>query len=48
VARHLVKAATLRASGVEDLVGRLAAELDTDTERREFAQRCRMAPSEAR
>jgi len=48
VAKHLVKAAALRAAGVEDLLGRLAAELDTDTERRDFAQRCRLGGGEAR
>jgi hypothetical protein len=41
VARHLVKTTALRAAAVEDLVSRLAAELDTDSERREFTQRCR-------
>lgn len=43
VAKHLVKTAALRAAGISDLVDRLAAELDTDTERREFAQRCQSA-----
>lgn len=28
------------AAGVEDLVGRLARELDSEWERREFTQRC--------
>jgi TIR domain-containing protein len=40
VARHLVKTVALRAAAVEDLVSRLATELDTDSERREFTQRC--------
>jgi TIR domain len=40
VARHLVKTAALRAAAVEELVSRLATELDTDSERREFTQRC--------
>src|ERR1700722_5334456 len=40
VARYLVKTAAARAAAVEDLVGRLAAELDTEPERREFTQRC--------
>jgi len=40
IARHLVKNAAARAVGVRDLVAHLAAELDTDSERREFAQRC--------
>jgi hypothetical protein len=43
VAKHLVKTAALRAAGIGDLVDRLAAELDTDGERREFAQRCQGA-----
>jgi hypothetical protein len=47
LAGHLVKAAALHASGVEDLLGRLATELDTDTERREFTQHCRITRSEA-
>jgi hypothetical protein len=38
-----VKAAAARAAGVDDLVRRLAAELDTESERREFAQHCRIA-----
>jgi hypothetical protein len=42
LAKHLVKAAASRAAGVDDLVVRLAAELDTDLERREFTQRCRI------
>jgi hypothetical protein len=42
VAKHLVKSAAVRAAAVEDLVERLAAELDTESERREFTQRCRM------
>ena len=41
VARHLVKTAAARAAAVEDLLGRLAAELDTESERLEFMQRCR-------
>jgi hypothetical protein len=41
VAKHLVKTAALHASGISDLVQRLASELDTDVERREFVQRCR-------
>jgi hypothetical protein len=42
LAKHLVKTAASRAAGVDDLVGRLAAELDTESERREFTQRCRI------
>jgi hypothetical protein len=41
LARHLVKTAALRATGVDDLVARLAEELDSETERHEFNQRCR-------
>jgi TIR domain len=41
MAKFLVKAAAPRAAGVEDLVVRLASELDTESERREFTQRCR-------
>jgi hypothetical protein len=40
VAKHLVKTVALRAGAVEDLVSRLATELDTDSERREFTLRC--------
>jgi hypothetical protein len=42
LAKHLVKTAASHAAGVEDLVGRLATELDTESERREFTQRCRI------
>ncbi len=41
LAKHLVKAAVVQAAGVEDLVGSLARELDSESERREFTQRCR-------
>jgi hypothetical protein len=41
LAKHLVKTAASRAAGVDDLVGRLATELDTESEQREFTQRCR-------
>jgi hypothetical protein len=40
LAKHLVKAAAARAANNADLIGRLAVELDTDAERREFARRC--------
>ena len=40
LAKHLVKTASLRAAGIDDLVSRLATELDTAAERREFTQRC--------
>jgi len=42
LARHLVKAAAARASGKEDLVARLATELDTESDRHEFTRRCRI------
>jgi hypothetical protein len=45
LAKHLVKAAAARSAGVDDLVGRLATELDTDSERREFTHRCRLGPT---
>lgn len=45
LAKHLVKVAASRAAGVDDLVGRLATELGTDAERREFTHRCRMGPA---
>ena len=42
LAKHLVKTAASHAAGVDDLVGRLATELDTESERRAFTQRCRI------
>ncbi|HEY4445555.1 MAG TPA: toll/interleukin-1 receptor domain-containing protein [Steroidobacteraceae bacterium] len=42
LAKHLVKTAASRAAGVDELVGRLATELDTESEQREFTQRCRL------
>jgi hypothetical protein len=42
LAKHLVKTTASRAAGVEDLVGRLATELDSESARREFTQRCRV------
>jgi hypothetical protein len=39
-AKHLVRTAALNAATVEDLVERLAAELDSESERRDFTQRC--------
>jgi hypothetical protein len=41
IAKYLVKQAAQRAAGVDDLLGRLATELDTEVDRREFARRCR-------
>jgi len=40
LAKHLVKSAALRAANVEELLSRLAAELDNESERHEFMQRC--------
>jgi hypothetical protein len=44
LARHLVKQAASRATGIDDLINRLCAELDGETERRDFANRCRQLP----
>jgi hypothetical protein len=41
LAKHLVKTAAAHASGIDDLVAKLATELDTEAERREFIQSCR-------
>jgi hypothetical protein len=47
LAKHLVKSAAARAAGVEDLIARLAAELETESDRYEFSRRCRSeAPRE--
>src|SRR5450631_592072 len=40
LAKHLVKTAAVHAPSFDGLVTRLAAEIDTEAERREFAQRC--------
>jgi hypothetical protein len=48
VAKHLVKTAASHAAGVDDLVGRLAGELDSDSERREFTQRCQAGRPQGR
>jgi hypothetical protein len=45
LANHLVKQAALRAAGVDDLVSRLATELDSESDRREFIRRCRAGRS---
>jgi hypothetical protein len=45
LAGHLVRKAASAAGGWEDLVKRLAAELETEAERREFMQRCRSGRS---
>ncbi len=44
LAKHLVKRAALRATGVEDLITRLATELDAEPDRNAFVQCCRMMP----
>jgi hypothetical protein len=41
LARHLVKRAALRANDLEELVAGLASELDAETDRRTFMERCR-------
>jgi hypothetical protein len=41
IARHLVKTAATRASSLDQLVGQLAQELETETDRHEFTQRWR-------
>jgi hypothetical protein len=44
LAKHLVKRAALRATGVEDLITRLVTELDAESDRSAFVQRCKMMP----
>ena len=41
IARHLVKTAATRASSLEELVRQVGTELETETDRHEFTQRCR-------
>lgn len=48
IARHLVKAAATRASSLDELVAQLAKELDTETDRHEFARRWRSGEPRAR
>ncbi len=43
LAKHLVKAAALHAGSLDELVAKLATELDTETERYEFTRQCRNA-----
>jgi hypothetical protein len=43
LAKHLVRSTASHATGLEDLLGRLAVELDTDSDRLKFMQRCRSA-----
>lgn len=45
LAKFLVKQAVPRAAGMDDLVARLASELDSEAERREFTRRCRTGRS---
>jgi TIR domain len=45
LAKHLVRRAALRATGVEDLITRLVTELDAESDRIAFVQRCRMIPA---
>jgi hypothetical protein len=47
LAKHLVKTTAGRAAGIEDLVGRLAMELDAESDRREFSQQCRAGKTSA-
>ncbi len=44
LAKHLVRRAALRATGVEDLIARLATELDAESDRSAFVHRCRTVP----
>jgi hypothetical protein len=48
LAKHLVKRAAQRAKDLEDLIGRLAPELDAPSERRAFVQGCRKIVSHAK
>jgi hypothetical protein len=48
IARHLVKTAAAQASSLEELVARLATELETETDRHEFNRRWRSGESRAR
>jgi TIR domain len=45
LAKHLVKLAAARATGRADLIARLSAELDAESDRSAFAQRCKQLPS---
>jgi hypothetical protein len=45
LAKHLVKRAAAHANGRADLITRLSAELDVESDRSAFAQRCRQLPS---
>jgi TIR domain len=45
LAKHLVKRAAARATDRADLIARLSVELDVESDRAAFAQRCRQFPS---
>ena len=45
LAKHLVKRAAAPATGRADLIARLTAELDAESDRSAFAQRCKQLPS---
>ena len=45
LAKHLVKLAAVRATGRADLIARLSGELDAESDRSAFAQRCKQLPS---
>jgi len=47
LAKHMVKSAAAQAADADDLVRRLAEELDMDADRSEFIQRCRMPRRDA-
>lgn len=46
LAKHLVKRAANAASGMDDLITRLATELDAESDRSAFSRRCRQLPSD--
>ena len=48
IARHLVKTAASKSTSLEDLVRLVAAELETETDRHEFTQRCRTGAARGR
>jgi hypothetical protein len=48
IARHLVKAAVSRVSSLEELVAQLAKELESETDRHEFARRWRSGEARIR
>lgn len=48
IARHLVKAAASRVSGVDELVAQLSTELETETDRHEFTRRWRSGETRIR